>query len=93
MNRKDYETEKDKIIEKLTLGGGEEAKRSMKALRCSREGGGNCGTLRTISTQRLPKVATSKCLDPTLLSLESGGDVEETATPRPLQERLRERIG
>lgn len=34
----------------------------MKALRESGEGGGNLGTLRTISTQRLPRVATSTVL-------------------------------
>ena len=80
--------------EKQTLGGGEEAKCSMKALRCSTEEGGNCGTLRTISTQRLPKVATSTCLDPTILSFESGGgDEEETATSRLLHAILRLRIG
>jgi len=60
----------------------------MKALRSSTEGGGNCGTLRTISTQRLPKVATSTCLDPTLLSFESGGDEDETATLRTLHARI-----
>lgn len=76
-----------------TLGGGEEARRSMKAFRSWTDRGGNCGTLRTISRQRLPIVATSMFLDPTLLSFVSGGDEEETARVRPLQARLRERIG
>ena len=45
----------------------------MKALRVSGEGGGNLGTLRTISTQRLPRVATSTVLTAAgLVALEEG---------------------
>lgn len=45
----------------------------MMALRASLEDGGNLGTLRTISTQRLPRVATSTVLRAAFLAeLEEG---------------------
>lgn len=53
------------------MSGGDADKRSIYALRSSTEGGGNCGTLSTISTQRFPKVAISTSLIPRLLNFES----------------------
>lgn len=49
----------------------------MKALQASGEGGGNLGTLRTTSTQRLPRVATSTVLTAAgLVALEEWKELE-----------------
>ena len=59
------------------MSGGEEDNCSMKALRASADDGGNLGTLMTISTQRLPSVATSTVLTTAgLVALEEGRERE-----------------